>query len=258
MSGTMTTPGTNTGVLSPSHSIRAVQLRLLKILESLDIVCKRHDIPYWLDSGTALGAVRNGGFIPWDDDVDVGIQIEDYPRLVRALQVSMHEFPDEARLVSRETDPHCRIGTPKIMDTGAQGVHVRRKKMAHSFVDIFPFQRYPYAKDKMLKMSQWRSVLLKPLRLFSGRAYYKTYEAWMRTFSTPEGEYYGYATTRKIPTAPYEYFFPLVTALFEGREFPVPGRVDDYLRCWFGPDYMTPRISRTHLAWLEDGANACA
>ena len=52
-------------------TLRKQQLRMLEMLQYIDSVCKKHNIRYWLCSGTLLGAVRHGGFIPWDDDVDI-------------------------------------------------------------------------------------------------------------------------------------------------------------------------------------------
>ena len=52
-------------------SLRNHQLRMLEMLKYIDGVCKKHNISYWLSSGTLLGAVRHGGFIPWDDDLDI-------------------------------------------------------------------------------------------------------------------------------------------------------------------------------------------
>ena len=48
-------------------NLRACQLKQLEILKVIDGICKRNGIQYWLDSGTLLGAVRHGGFIPWDE-----------------------------------------------------------------------------------------------------------------------------------------------------------------------------------------------
>ena len=72
---------------NPDGSIlRKQQLRMLEMLQYIDFVCKKHNIRYWLCSGTLLGAVRHGGFIPWDDDVDIEMLREDYKRLVRILK----------------------------------------------------------------------------------------------------------------------------------------------------------------------------
>ena len=57
---------------------RLVQARLLEILKAIDKVCRTHHLTYYLLAGTMLGAVRHGGFIPWDDDADVGMPRQDY------------------------------------------------------------------------------------------------------------------------------------------------------------------------------------
>lgn len=55
---------------------------LLGMLKDIDALCRRHDIPYFLNGGSALGAVRHGGFIPWDDDADIAMMREDYERFI--------------------------------------------------------------------------------------------------------------------------------------------------------------------------------
>ena len=57
--------------------LRKQQQRMLEILLHIDEVCTEHNIKYWLSSGTLLGAVRHGGFIPWDDDLDIEMLKED-------------------------------------------------------------------------------------------------------------------------------------------------------------------------------------
>ena len=57
---------------NPEGSIlRKQQLRMLELLDFVDSICKQHNIAYCLDSGTLLGAARNKGFIPWDEDLDI-------------------------------------------------------------------------------------------------------------------------------------------------------------------------------------------
>ena len=53
------------------ETLRPCQLKQLAILTEIDRLCRQYSIPYWLDGGSLLGAVRHGGFIPWDDDLDI-------------------------------------------------------------------------------------------------------------------------------------------------------------------------------------------
>lgn len=64
------------------YDIRPLQLRILKILLAVDKVCKEHGLRYYIMAGTMLGAVRHKGFIPWDDDLDIGMPRADYDLLM--------------------------------------------------------------------------------------------------------------------------------------------------------------------------------
>ena len=75
-------------------TLRDIQLLFVELLRFIDNVCKKHDIIYWLDGGTLLGAVRHGGFIPWDDDVDLTMLRKDYNKLMEVLplEISKHDY----------------------------------------------------------------------------------------------------------------------------------------------------------------------
>lgn len=68
------------------EKMRVMQRAASVLLREFDRVCRKHEIAYWLDFGTLLGAVRHKGFIPWDDDIDVGMLRKDIAHLAEAVK----------------------------------------------------------------------------------------------------------------------------------------------------------------------------
>jgi len=135
-----------------SENLRKCQLKQLGILEEVDHICTKHDIGYWLDGGTLLGAVRHKGFIPWDDDIDIAMTETD---LNRFLQVAQAELPENLFLQTPETDPHLKEPIVKIRDLnslfveGSDTFNVDYEKGI--FIDIFPFIPCPDLPKKFYK-----------------------------------------------------------------------------------------------------------
>ena len=67
-------------------TVADVQKVLLVILKDIDAICRRHSISYWLNGGSALGAVRHQGFIPWDDDADIAMMRSDFERFIEIMK----------------------------------------------------------------------------------------------------------------------------------------------------------------------------
>ncbi|MFO7867935.1 MAG: LicD family protein [Bacteroidales bacterium] len=65
------------------QKIQAIQLQMLVFI---DEVCRKYNIQYWISGGTLIGAVRHGGYIPWDDDIDISLLYTDYFKLIAALK----------------------------------------------------------------------------------------------------------------------------------------------------------------------------
>ena len=131
---------------------RAVQLKQLGILKAIDAICLRHGIDYWLDGGTILGAVRHGGFIPWDDDIDIAMRLDDLPRFVEAAR---RELPEGLYIQTPDTDPNVRMPIYKVRDTDSFLVEAAddfsRPYGKGLYVDIFPMMPYPSCSKAFIK-----------------------------------------------------------------------------------------------------------
>lgn len=98
------------------HALETVHELLLYMLLTVDKICKKHGIRYFLAGGTLLGAIRHHGFIPWDDDVDIMLLRPDYNRLLRILA---KELPEPFFLQTTETEPgyHQAFAKIRLKDT---------------------------------------------------------------------------------------------------------------------------------------------
>lgn len=112
----------------------------LNLLEQLDIVCKKHHIPYYVYYGTLLGAVRHKGFIPWDDDIDVVMFRKDYERF---QEIAQTEFQEPYFFQSSYTDRMLWFFS-KIRDSRTTAIEFSVKNLNQGmFIDIFPLDDVP-------------------------------------------------------------------------------------------------------------------
>ena len=121
---------------------RALQAQGLDILLQIDKICQKYSIPYYLFYGTELGAVRHGGYIPWDDDVDIVLYRKDFEAFKEAWQ---KEKPAGYFYQDTETDPGYRLKITKIRKDGTALVEPKFKdvQMHHGiWVDLFPLDDY--------------------------------------------------------------------------------------------------------------------
>jgi len=138
--------------LSEADLRRLHQVQLAMLLE-LDRVCHRLGVGYQLGAGTLLGAVRHGGFIPWDDDVDVVMLRADYRRFLREAPTLLDS---SLFLQTWRSDPHFRVGFAKLRrhDSAFREKYRQNSRHHHGiFIDIFPF-------DPVLPVCWWWRALL--------------------------------------------------------------------------------------------------
>jgi lipopolysaccharide cholinephosphotransferase len=96
--------------------IRQCQLVMIRMLKILDYLCNKYEVSYFLTGGTMLGAIRHEGFIPWDDDLDVGMTRDNYEKFVKYV---VPELPQDMFFQNDETDAHypsCHIMEAKLRD----------------------------------------------------------------------------------------------------------------------------------------------
>ena len=72
--------------------LRDAQLIMKGILKDIAVICDKHHIKYFLDAGTLIGAVRHKGFIPWDDDIDIGMLREDYEKFLKVVEKELPSY----------------------------------------------------------------------------------------------------------------------------------------------------------------------
>lgn len=126
-----------------ADKLMLVQQTLLELFFEVDRICREEDIPYFIIAGTALGAVRHGGFIPWDDDFDIGMKRQDYERF---LQIAPEKLDSAYFLQNHDTDPAAPFYFTKLRKNGTRFVEAYLKKlpMHHGIgMDIFPFDPVP-------------------------------------------------------------------------------------------------------------------
>lgn len=118
-----------------SEEVKRAQTRILEILRAFDAFCVENGISYFALGGTLLGAVRHGGFIPWDDDVDVGVPRCDYDRL---LQLAAN-MPAPFKLEAHELDRAYIYPYAKVYDTNSIVTEDYIEPFTRGlWIDVFP------------------------------------------------------------------------------------------------------------------------
>ena len=270
--------------------IRKVQTLLLSMMDDIHAFCKKHGIRYVMSGGCALGAIRHGGFIPWDDDIDLSLPRSDYERFCRLFPA---EFADRYELQEvRRTKGYdlnfakirkkgTRFVEPLDSDVGSQGV----------FIDLFPVENvrdfaplrglqwflsdglqfvcscirirkkrkklYALAGDDETakKAIRQKSVIALPFCILPFRAWLLLTEWVLRRRRNPNSRYVAIPTGGKHfkgETYPRDWLFPPKEMDFAGHTFCAMNRPRNYLSQMYG-DYETipPEEKRERHALLS-------
>lgn len=262
-------------------ALKRLQKEELEILKVFSDYCSRNGIVWFLDSGTALGAKRHKGFIPWDDDIDVGMLREDYDKFVKLAKKSFpqgYSYHDSsntdgyAGMFGKIYKDNTCFATAETIEAGCdQGI----------FIDIFPFD-YLYKdgskrKKQLSQAALWKNVsylyysgtinvphegLLGSLEaklckgahlviksLFNPSKFAEKFERSIPSLS-------GDGLSQEVACLPCvmgimedEVLVPPTYLEFEGEMYPVPHRIEEYLQAYYGDWLVVPeeKDRKTHL-----------
>lgn len=265
------------------EALQRLQAEELDILLAIADFCEKHHICWFLDSGTALGAVRHGGFIPWDDDIDIGMFREDYDKFLAFVEqeglpngYSLHTFentPEYACMFAKVYKDGTLFLNAETIDSGCrQGI----------FVDIFPYDRL--SSDDLVRRKQisnaqiWKNLSFlwhsDQISVLSNNSLIRAVqsigctvvhsflrslvkrESLMRNFShsytslmpdedSGNGKRIVFMWASKLQFDE-EILLPTSTVSFCGHKFPAPHDVEKYLEMSYGNWEQLPPVDKRH------------
>ena len=254
------------------QDLKLLQDTLLEMLLDVLTVCQQHKINVFLLGGTALGAIRHEGFIPWDDDIDIGMPRDDYKRFIPVFE---KKLSDRYILNAPNYSEKVLARFPKILkkDSFLDLGMTEDKSLCKVFLDVFVADAVP---DNAL-LRTWKGVQCNFLEFIAGQvAYYEFLdEVWTQQFRTDAkwsflfrriiGWLFSFRSSTKwydsidrviqypkettlwgLPTGSRHYFgevflknvfLPTGSGVFYGHEVPMINKADIYLKNLYG-DYM--------------------
>lgn len=251
------------------ENLRRAQLLELDLLKKFKEICEKEHITYYLLGGTAIGAVRHQGFIPWDDDIDVALLRDDYDKFIL---VSGKYLEPGQKVLHYSIDESYQDYTMKLVNANASYLTQRENSVVKQniWIDIFPLDGAPnnpivrflhFRKLDFIKLllgfhyidrvriNKDRSVLKKmaiafgkklPIgRLVNPTREKKKMDVEFKKYSVSKssmiGNYMGAYGAKEF--FPKDYFDKGCKVVFEGGEYTAPRELTKYLTHQYG-DYM--------------------
>lgn len=248
-------------------SIAELKQLQLEILLVIDEFCRKNRIEYFLDFGSALGAVRHGGYIPWDDDIDIGMTRSNYERFVH----SFNGYKNHLQLFAPELDLDYYATYANVCDKRTllnEGANGHRGFEMGVKIDVFPIdgtssnmklclQQHKFLRIIINIMSRKRRIMSDVwkvdkikfctcliVRIFTFFVSYRNMQRLVRYIALKhsfENSKYAGDIVNPAYSKPAiccrEVFEECVDILFEGNNVRILKRYDDYLKAIYG-DYM--------------------
>lgn len=237
---------------------RKLQLRILDIVKDVDKICRENDIDYYILYGSALGAIRHQGFIPWDDDFDIGMTFDNYVKFLEICEKKLDKNKYYVQTPEKEKNYYLSFSKIRdirttLIEEGNENIDIVRSV----YIDVFPLVGIPNnkIKERILKINRafmlsanmnvinnkfLRCIFDIILKIFGRRKILKYTTKRCFKYNTNDCEYWcsiadgdGYIQN-KIKRETYgkpKY------VKFEDIMLPVPENTDKYLKNIYG-DYM--------------------
>ncbi|MEI3251452.1 MAG: LicD family protein [Candidatus Gastranaerophilaceae bacterium] len=237
---------------------RNLQLKILDIVKEIDRICNLYSIEYYLIYGSALGAVRHQGFIPWDDDFDIGMTYENYNKFIKVCDKELNK--NKFFLQTPDNEPNYYLSFMKLRDITTTLIEEgnKNKNITYGvYVDIFPIVGVPKQKLKRKILEINRAFALSAnINVINSKILFLVFRIILKTFGKKNILKICTKNCVKYSCNDYEDWCSIfdgdgfVTNLttktimgkptrvqFEDIELPIPEKSDEYLKHIYG-DYM--------------------
>lgn len=245
------------GMVVNDIQLRQLQMKELEMLLEVDRLCKKHQLTYYLIGGSALGAIRHGGFIPWDDDIDIALPRHDYQRF---LEVSLKELADAYYLQTYRRQPHFPFPYAKVNSNNTTFIEtgLQKLKIHHGiFIDVFPLDGVP----NRLLMQRVQEFFFKvarriPIGLSQRLTFLRCLAMdWVISrVSLDHADNWANRVGGRREIMDRAIFGTPRYLEFEGHQLPVPNQCEKYLTNIYGQYLEVPPVDQRngHNPWVVD------
>lgn len=249
-------------------TLNKLHTTLIEILDYVVSICEKNDIEYCLVYGSALGAYRHHGFIPWDDDMDIAMPRDDYKKFIDIMKQQQNVGYS---IQNEDNEENYFLSFSKVRKDNTifiESIAEEKYRNNGIYIDVFPLdclKKYDKRDKRKRKKINYIKHVLKiqgcprlfkkkektlkfildcilsfPAWIVSNKKLFMILNSWMVTSTKLEEANYiaQYDESSEAAVMEKAIYFPLSECEFEGKYYKIPGNICEYLRRQYGDDYM--------------------